>query len=152
MIRITRQPIDVAKLLSEVGDDATGAVVVFVGRVRNHSQGQRVTGLTYEAFEEMAHAQLRKIENEARAKWPLRGIGICHRLSDVRVGEISVAVAVSSAHRAEAFAACKFVIDAVKTRVPIWKKEFREGGSFWVEGSLPTAATAAENKNPEHGQ
>lgn len=152
MVKLTRYPIDVAALLSEVEDDASGGVVLFLGRVRNHSAGQKVTGLAYEAFEEMASAQLQKIENEARATWPLRAISIHHRLGDMRVGDISVAVVVASAHRTDAFAACKFVIDTLKVKVPIWKKEFREDGSFWVEGSLPTITVPADNKNPENGK
>lgn len=140
MTKITRHPIDVATLLSEVQDEASGGVVLFVGRVRNRSGGHKVTGLTYEAFEQMAYTQLQKIENEARARWPLRALSVYHRLGDMRVGEISVAVAVASAHRAEAFAACEFVIDTLKVRVPIWKKEFREDGSFWVEGALPSTS------------
>ena len=146
MVKLTRNPIDVLELLSEVEDDGSGGVVLFLGRVRNHSNGQKVTGLSYEAFEEMAQAQLSKIEEEVRRNWPVRGVSIHHRFGEMRIGDISVAIAVACAHRNEAFAACKFAIDTLKVKVPIWKKEFREDGSFWVEGALPTIT----DKNPEN--
>jgi len=146
MVKLTRNPIDVTELLSEVEDDGSGGVVLFLGRVRNHSNGQEVTGLSYEAFEEMAQAQLLKIEEEVRRKWPVRAMSIQHRFGEMRIGDISVAIAVACAHRNEAFDACKFAIDTLKVKVPIWKKEFREDGSFWVEGALPTIT----DKNPEN--
>lgn len=147
MVKLTRNPIDVNELLSEVEDDSSGGLVLFLGRVRNHSNGQKVTGLSYEAFEEMAEAQLLKIEEAVRRNWPVRGVSIHHRFGEMRIGDISVAIAVACAHRNEAFAACKFAIDTLKVKVPIWKKEFREDGSFWVEGALPSVT----NKNPENG-
>jgi len=146
MVKLTRNPIEVAELLAEVEDDGSGGLVLFLGRVRNHSNGQKVTGLSYEAFEEMAQAQLLKIEEEVRRKWPVRTMSIHHRFGEMRIGDISVAIAVACAHRKDAFAACKFAIDTVKVQVPIWKKEFREDGSFWVEGALPSIT----NKNPEN--
>jgi len=148
MVQLTRHPIDLNVLLAEVQDDGSGGVVLFLGRVRNHSNGQRVTGLSYEAFEEMAEAQLRKIETQARERWPVRALSIHHRLGEMRIGDISVAVAVACAHRSEAFAACKFAIDRLKVKVPIWKKEIREDGSFWFEGALPDAKNQAD-KNLE---
>jgi molybdopterin synthase catalytic subunit len=138
MIKLTRDPIDVAELLAEVEDDGSGGVVLFLGRVRNHSNGQKVSGISYEAFEEMAEAQLSKIEEEASQKWPVRAMSIHHRFGEMRVGDVSVAIAVACAHRKDAFAACRFAIDTIKIKVPIWKKEFREDGSFWVEGALPS--------------
>ncbi len=151
MIKLTRHPIDLNALLTELQDDGSGGVVLFLGRVRNHSNGQTVAGLAYEAFEEMAVAQLKKIESEARAKWPVRAMSIHHRLGEMRIGDLSVAVAVACAHRSEAFAACKFAIDTLKVNVPIWKKEFREDGSFWVEGALPNMTKPAD-KNAEIGK
>ena len=134
MVKLSREPIDINAVLAEVEDDASGGVVLFLGRVRDHSSGQRVTGLAYEAFEEMASAQLQKIERDMGRRWPVRAVSIHHRFGEMRVGEISVAIAVACAHRAEAFAACQYAIDTLKVAVPIWKKEFREDGSFWVEG------------------
>jgi molybdopterin synthase catalytic subunit len=150
MVTLTRNPIDVAKLLAEVEDDGSGGVVLFLGRVRNHSNGHKVSGLSYEAFDEMAQAQLLKIEEEARSKWPVRAMSIHHRLGEMQIGDISVAVAVACAHRGEAFTACRFAIDTLKIKVPIWKKEFREDGSFWVEGALPSVAERSTHNSTEN--
>ena len=144
MVKLTRHPIEVAELLASVEDDGSGGVVLFLGRVRNHADGHKVIGLSYEAFEEMAHAQLLKIEEEVRHKWPVCGISIHHRFGDMRIGDISVAVVVACAHRHEAFTACRYAIDTLKVKVPIWKKEFREDGSSWVEGALPEVAVRAK--------
>jgi molybdopterin synthase catalytic subunit len=150
MIKLTRDPIDITGLLAEIEDDGSGGVVLFLGRVRNLSNGQKVSGLAYEAFEEMAGAQLSKIEEETRQRWPVRAMCIQHRFGEMRVGDISLAVVVACAHRKEAFAACQFAIDTLKARVPIWKKEFREDGAFWVEGALPQAAMGDESQNLEN--
>jgi len=150
MVKLTRNPIEVAALLAEVADDGSGGVVLFLGRVRDHSHGQKVRGLSYEAFEEMATAQLLKIEEEARRQWPVRAMSIHHRFGEMSIGDISVAVVVACAHRGEAFAACRFAIDTLKERVPIWKKEFREDGGFWVEGALPSSAGKHRENHPEN--
>ncbi len=134
MIALTDKPIDLAELLAHAEDHGSGGVVLFLGRVRDHSQGQQVTGLEYEAYETMAQAQLQKIADEARRRWPVRKLAIAHRFGRLALGDVSVAIVVSCAHRADAFAACRFVIDTIKHAVPIWKKEFRPDGSSWVEG------------------
>ncbi len=134
MIQLTDQPINPAAVLAQVGDDGSGGIVLFLGQTRDQSRGEKVVGLEYEAYENLALKQMEKIAAEARQRWPLRAIAIVHRTGYLKVGEISVAVAVACAHRGEAFEACRFAIDTLKKTVPIWKKEFRPDGSFWVEG------------------
>ena len=140
MVRLVREPIDLAALQGASPRD--GAVCLFVGVVRNENGGRAVLHLEYEAFEEMALGLMREIEQGALRRWPVTGVGIVHRLGRMEIGEASVAVAVASPHRAEAFAACRFVIDTLKATVPIWKKEHFEGGAVWVEGPGACAGEA----------
>jgi len=132
MVRITHDTIDLAAL-STLGP-ADGALSLFVGVVRDNNDGRRVERLEYEAYEEMALEVLAEIEAETRRRWPISELRIVHRLGRLAIGEASVAVAVASPHRAEAFAACRYAIDTLKHQAPIWKKEFFEGGAVWVEG------------------
>jgi len=135
MIQIINNPIDPTEVLAHVGDDGSGGVVLFLGQTRDHARGEKVVGLEYEAYENLALKQMEKIAVEARQRWPIRAMAIVHRTGYLKVGEISVAIAVACAHRGEAFEACRFAIDTLKKTVPIWKKEFRPDGSFWVEGA-----------------
>jgi len=132
MFRITRRPIALAPLVRAVGDPSAGAVVTFVGTTRNENVGRRVTRLEYEAFVPMAEREMRRLADEARRRWPLRKIAMAHRLGVVPVGQASVAIAVSAGHRAEAFAACHWLIDRLKEIVPIWKREHFRGGQVWI--------------------
>lgn len=116
---------------------AFGAVVCFEGVARNHAGGQQVLGLEYEAYEAMAARRLAEIAADAAARWPLTHIQLLHRLGAVAIGEASVRVQVASAHRAEAFEACRFLIDTLKKSVPIWKREHFADGDRWVEGEVP---------------
>jgi molybdopterin synthase catalytic subunit len=134
MIQITNESINPDDVLARVGDDGSGGVVLFLGKTRDHSRGEQVVGLEYEAYESLALKQMEKIAAEVHQRWPIRAIAIVHRIGYLKVGEVSVAIAVACAHRGEAFEACRFAIDALKKTVPIWKKEFRPDGSFWVEG------------------
>ena len=134
VIELTRDPIPASKILAAVASERAGAVVTFDGRVRNHSRGRDVLHLHYEAYPEMALREMEKIAEEARRRWNLEGIALAHRLGRLEIGESSVFIAVSSPHRNEAFEACRFVIDTLKRTVPIWKKEYFEGGEVWVEG------------------
>jgi len=134
MIQLTDQPINPADILTQVGDDGTGGVVLFLGQTRDNSRGEKVSALEYEAYESLALKQMEKIAAEAQKRWPVRAMAMVHRTGHLKVGEISVAIAVACAHRGEAFEACRFAIDTLKKTVPIWKKEFRPDGSFWVEG------------------
>ncbi len=137
MQRLTDEPIDFAALTESVRSNDSGAVVLFLGTVREMTDGHRTTALDYEAFGPMAEAKLAEIESEARRRWPLDRVAIVHRVGRLELGEVSVAVAVSSPHRAEAFEAARFLIDTLKETVPIWKKEnWHDGTSEWVHPGL----------------
>jgi molybdopterin synthase catalytic subunit len=112
---------------------------VFEGIVRNHSGGRSTLYLEYEAYEVMAIAKMREIGAEMREKFAIRRFAMIHRLGRLEIGETSVLIAVSSAHRAAAFDACRFGIDTLKRNVPIWKKEFFRDGAVWAEGEIPSA-------------
>ncbi len=136
MISITEKPIDVNKLLNDVSDQSSGACIVFTGTVRDHNKQDKVSKLYYEAYQEMAEKILQEIENEVHTRWKINKFIAIHRTGTLKVGEVSVAVAVSSEHRKEAFKACKFGIDSIKEKAPIWKKEFAESGAEWLEGVI----------------
>jgi len=131
-VAIGREPIDVVALEREVADPAAGAIVSFTGTTRQDNAGRKVLRLEYEAYEPMALSEMRKLASEAIAKWKIVRIAIAHRIGVVEIGETSVAIAVSAAHRGEAFEACRFAIDRLKEVVPIWKKEHFEGGEVWI--------------------
>jgi molybdopterin synthase catalytic subunit len=132
---ITNSPIDLAEVFATIGDRSAGGTVIFVGTIRNRSEGHAVTGLRYDVYEAMAEKRMRKIESEVKARWPVKRMFMVHRYGKLRLGEISVAVAVSCEHRAEAFDACRFAIDAIKKTVPLWKKEMSGRREKWVEGT-----------------
>lgn len=115
-----------------VADDAAGGIVVFVGTVRNETQGKKVTQLVFEAYKPMAEKEMRKIAEEIERKWQALHVAIHHRVGVLPVGEIPVIIAVSTPHRQAAFEACKYAIDTFKETVPIWKKEYFEDGEVWV--------------------
>ena len=132
MFRITHQPIDLEELVRWVSDAEAGAIVPFIGTTRNYNEGRRVIALDYEAYPEMAEKELARIGAEAKQKWPICKMAIVHRLGPVQIGEASVIIVVSSAHRDAAFAASRFAIEEIKKTVPIWKKEVFEGGEVWI--------------------
>jgi molybdopterin synthase catalytic subunit len=137
-VRVTvgDDPVDTGALAAEVGRPDAGATVVFLGTVRDHSDGKvGVTHLSYEVFSELVEPKIVEIVDEARAKWSVLSVVVEHRSGEVVVGQASVAVAVSSVHRAEAFEAARYIIDELKARAPIWKKEFWPGGAEWSQGS-----------------
>ena len=135
-VAILETPIDVASLLEEVSRPEAGAVALFLGTVRNHSpRRQGVTHLDYEVYRSEVTPKIGEIAREALEKWPVLEVVVEHRMGRVEVGGVAVAVAVSSAHRAEAFAAARYLIDELKERAPIWKKEHWEGGAEWSLGS-----------------
>lgn len=138
MVSIAQAPIDVVKILAEIQTAESGAIDVFIGTVRNHSAGRRVRRLEYTAYVPMAEKMLAQIEREIRQKWDVQNVVIVHRVGKLEIGDVAVVTAVSSAHREEAFAACRFAIDRTKSMVPIWKKEFSEDGEVWVEGQSPS--------------
>lgn len=140
MIRasLTRAPIDPAAVLAEVGADEDGATVLFLGVVRNHAEGRAVAGMRYDAYEEMAVEVLRSIAAEASAQYGAERLSVVHRVGALEVGEVSVAIAVSTPHRAQAYDASRHVIEEIKKRLPVWKKErFAGGDEAWVAGTPP---------------
>ena len=132
MIKITEKAIDVQKVIETASSLSAGAVNVFIGTVRNNAHGKNVVWLEYEAYETMVVNEVRKIIDEASHKWPLQGWAISHRIGTLKPGEVAVAIAVSSPHRKDSFAACEFIIDELKEKAPIWKKEVFEDGEEWV--------------------
>lgn len=142
MTKITREIIDHAKLTEQVRSDQDGAVVTFLGTVREFTDGKQTASLEYEAYPEMAELKLREIESEARNRWPIIDVALVHRVGHHELGEVSVAIAVSCPHRSQAFEACRFLIEQVKAIVPIWKREnWATGESNWVHPGLDRAAT-----------
>jgi len=129
---LTDAPISVDRVLAEVADDRAGAVVLFLGVVRDNARGRRVQHLTYEAYETLARREIERIGAAALERWPITRVAFAHRTGRLGVGEVSVAIAVSAPHRAEAFDAGRFCIDALKRTVPIWKKEIWDGGAEWI--------------------
>jgi molybdopterin synthase catalytic subunit len=132
MFRVTNQPIDLHELVLFVTDPEAGAIATFIGITRNNNEGRKVIGLDYEAYPEMAEKELARIGEDAKKEWPICRMAIVHRLGPVKIGEASVIIAVSSAHRDAAFAACRYAIEEIKKTVPIWKKEVFEGGEVWI--------------------
>jgi len=141
---IQQSPIDPAAVVEQVGHDEDGAVLLFVGVVRDHADGRAVTGMRYEAFEEMAVDVLETIAQEAAGHLGTDRVAVVHRVGDLSIGDASVAIAVSSPHRADAYDASRYVIEEIKKRLPIWKKEhYVEGDDAWVEGSVPPVNSAS---------
>lgn len=143
MILLTSGPIDFTDLTERVRSNQAGAVVLFLGTVREMTAGRQTVALDYEAFPAMAESQMQRLIDEAREQWPVLEAGIVHRLGHLELGDISVAVAVSTPHRQQAFEAGKFLIDRLKEVVPIWKKEnWADGSTEWVH---PGSGQALEN-------
>ena len=132
MASVVQESIDLNRLiqLDEQGDP--GGLVLFLGMVRNNTDGKEVVRLEYEAFESMALRELERVEGEARDRYEIQAIEIVHRVGTLGMGEVAVAIVVRAAHRAAAFDACRFAIDMLKKSVPIWKKEFFEDGAVWI--------------------
>ncbi len=133
-IALTRDVIDADGLVAAAKRGEDGAVVAFDGIVRNHSRGCRTLHLDYEAYEEMAVKQMDALGREARSRFGVRHVAIVHRLGRLAIGETSVLIVVASAHRAQAFDACRWIIDTLKKTVPIWKKETFADGAVWADG------------------
>ena len=147
MIRLTTTPIDYHALTEQVRRTDGGAVVTFLGTVRDLT-GDRVTvALDYDAYPGMAEKKMAEIEADTRGRWPVGEMALVHRLGHLDVGDVSVAVAVSCPHRAEAFEACRHAIDRLKELVPIWKKEnWADGGTEWVHPNAERGTGNAESK------
>ena len=123
--RISRKRIDPSKALESVMDEDAGGIVLFVGTIRNQTRGKEVKGLEYEVYRPMAERQIARLEEEIRKRWPVKSIRLIHREGKLKVGEVSVVVAVSAVHREEAFEAARYAIDRIKESFPIWKRERR---------------------------
>ncbi len=131
-IQLTENVLSAQPCIDFVASAGAGAINIFIGTVRDHTQAKRVTRLEYEAYAPMAISEMRKIADQACKKWQLLGVAIHHRVGILTVGEAAVVIAVSTPHRADAFAACQWIIDTLKQTVPIWKKEIFEDGEVWV--------------------
>ena len=144
--RVAAEAIDPAEVLARVGSDRDGATVLFLGVVRDHADERPVSGMRYDAYQEMAGEVLRTIAEEAAERSGTDRVAVVHRFGELAIGEVSVAIAVSSPHRAEAYEASRYVIEQLKERLPVWKKEhYIDGVSEWVEGTVPPGtASGAE--------
>lgn len=141
MIRITHDTIDYQELTESVRSNDCGAVVLFLGTVREMTGQRRTVALDYDAYPAMAEAKMRELEAAARRRWPVGRVAIVHRLGHLELGDVSVAVAVACPHRRQAFEAAKFLIDELKQTVPIWKKEnWSDGSTEWVHPGLETSS------------
>ena len=145
-VAVVTSPLDADALVALVGAQGDGAVVTFAGLVRDHNQGRRVHFLEYEAYEPLAVRALQQIVDEAKQLWPSARVAAHHRIGRLEIGEASIVIAAASAHRGDAFAACRYTIERVKQIVPIWKREHFEGGDVWLEGATadPDDAAARE--------
>jgi molybdopterin synthase catalytic subunit len=132
LFEVTSDSLSVDALVQTVLTSGDGAVVTFVGTVRDNNEGRDVIALEYESYSDMAEAEMERIGLEMVEKWGLHGIAMRHRVGKLAVGEISVVIAASSPHRQEAFEACSEALDLLKERVPVWKKEYYEDGTEWV--------------------
>jgi len=134
LIQITREPLDRNALVAAVAHPRVGGIVIFEGVVRDNARGKQVRYLEYDVYPEMAIQQIRTIIAEAERRWSVDCVAVAHRIGRLEIGEASVIVIVATPHRAEAFDACRYIIDTLKTQVPIWKKEIATDGEEWVEG------------------
>ena len=128
-------PIDLNTLVAKVAAPGAGGIATFLGVVRDNSHGRKVLYLFYEAYPPMAVKEMERVEGAVRERWEIEAMAITHRIGRLEIGEASVAIAVSSAHRKEAIEACHFAIDRLKQTVPVWKKEYWEGGEIWIENA-----------------
>jgi molybdopterin synthase catalytic subunit len=143
LTRITTAPLDYEAVVKMLDISGIGAVATFFGLVRDHNLGKRVLHLEYEAYEPLALRGLDLILAEANERWPAVRLAIHHRIGRMEIGEVSVAIAAASPHRADAFAASRYAIERVKQIVPIWKHEYFDGGDVWIEGATADPDNAA---------
>lgn len=150
LVGISAEPLDAAALVDAVRDESAGALVSFLGTVRDHSEGRSgVTALSYEVYEEPALDRMRVLVATARDRWPsIRKIALVHRRGELRLGDDAVCVAVSAPHRGDAFEAASWLIDEAKTSLPIWKEETYEGGTGFGVDAAPITATSVSTPTP----
>jgi molybdopterin synthase catalytic subunit len=155
LLAIGPEPLELGSLIAAVSARAEaalgsdGAVVTFLGLVRNHNAGRRVRYLEYEAYEPLALKTFEKIASEVCGRWPDTGLALHHRVGRLEIGEASVAIVAASPHRSNAYAACRYAIERVKQVAPIWKREFFEGGDIWIEGAIADPADEAARAEAE---
>jgi MoaE-MoaD fusion protein len=142
IIKLVREPIEPQALVAYVRGAADGAIVMFDGFVRDHSKNRRTQYLEYEAYEVMALTKMQEIAAHIHENFAIHGIAVVHRLGRLDIGDTSILIVVSAAHRLAAFEACRYAIDTLKRTVPIWKKEYFEDGSVWADGELPPVPSA----------
>ena len=142
---VVEAAIDLNAVVARVSAPRAGAVTTFLGVVRDNSLGRKVRYLLYEAYPPMALKEMEKIEAELRQRWTLEGVAISHRVGRLEIGEASVAIAVSSPHRLESIEACHYAIDRLKQTVPVWKKEYWEGGEVWIENAQGSTILPAQS-------
>ncbi len=130
---VTADPIDEKEVTARVATPTAGAIATFQGVVRDNSLGRKVLYLFYEAYPPMAIMEMEAIEREVRERWKVAKVAIAHRTGRLEIGEASVVIAISSPHRKDALEACQYTIDRIKQTVPVWKKEYWEGGEVWIE-------------------
>jgi molybdopterin synthase catalytic subunit len=135
LLAIGPHPLAIEPLAAQIAGGSDGAVVTFLGLVRNHNAGRSVRYLEYEAYEPLALRAFERIAAEIGGRWPGVRLALHHRIGRLGIGEASVAIATASPHRADAFQACRYAIERVKQIAPIWKREFFEGGDVWIEGA-----------------
>ena len=134
MVEITDKPISPEFVVNQVKTNSSGCALAYIGLIREYSQGKRVLSVEYEDSKGMAENRLRELATEVKQKWQLNNIAIIHRIGKLKVGDINIVIAVASTHRQEGFAACQYVIDQFKQRMPTRKTETYQDGSIWVEG------------------
>ncbi len=134
VIQIRRDALDRDALVAAVSHPGAGGIVIFEGVVRDNARGKQIRYLEYDVYPEMAIQQIRTIIAEAEKRWGVDRVAVAHRIGRIEIGEASVIIVVATPHRAEAFEACRYIIDTLKTTVPIWKKEVATNGEEWVEG------------------
>ncbi|WP_018619687.1 molybdenum cofactor biosynthesis protein MoaE [Spirosoma luteum] len=132
MVTLIAEPIDVTSALNYLQSEQAGAIDLFLGVVRDNTQERPVDRLEYEAYDRMAVSEMQKIADQARQQWPILRYAIIHRKGTLQIGEMAVLIGVATAHRADAFDACRYIIDTIKKTVPIWKKEVFTNGEEWV--------------------
>jgi len=144
---VTTDPIEPASVLDGLVSDGDGAAILFLGTVRNHNDGREVGHLDYQAYAPMAEATLREIVTEARARWETGEIAVVHRYGRLRIGDVSVAIGVASPHRAEAYEASRYIIEELKKRAPIWKREgYLSGETEWLRGHEPASSDGTDGE------
>ncbi|MEN8374685.1 MAG: molybdenum cofactor biosynthesis protein MoaE [Gemmatimonadota bacterium] len=143
--QITDEPIDTARVLREVSDAAHGAALLFLGVVRDHNEGRAVLGIRYEAYRDMAEAELLRIAREAAGDRPAR-VSLTHRVGDLKVDDVSLAVAVSTPHRADSYELSRTILEEIKRRVPVWKFErYADGAEEWLSGVTPGGGSPGDS-------